>query len=401
MGAAIEVVDVSKRFRLYHERYRSLKERLIHFGRTTHEDFWALEDVAFDVAAGSTFGLLGHNGSGKSTLLKCVAGIIAPTRGEIRVAGRTAALLELGAGFQPELTGRENIFLNGAILGLPRREIERIFDEIVDFAELEQFIDTQVRFYSSGMYIRLGFAVAVNVDPDILLVDEVLAVGDEAFQRKCLDKIKAFQKEGRTILLVSHAADLVQQICDEAATFDQGRMIELGTPGQAVLALRDSLQRRGLVHEAADPAASKTLDVRIHDVRVLYPDPHRNHLLPDEALTIELDYVAPAGQVDDVVFAISLSDQAGNRLLGTNSLIMGKEPFVVSGAGTVRFHFERVPLMGGVFKVATGIHSSTGARSFDHRAERDYFEVMNPGRTVGLVNFPATVEVEVEARNVS
>lgn len=394
MGAAIEVVDVSKRFRLYHERYHSLKERLIHFGRTSHEEFWALRDVSFDVPAGSTFGLLGHNGSGKSTLLKCIAGIISPTLGEIRVAGRTAALLELGAGFQPELTGRENIYLNGAILGLSQREIESIFDSIVDFAELEQFIDTQVRFYSSGMYIRLGFAVAVNVDPDILLVDEVLAVGDESFQRKCLDKIKSFQKEGRTILVVTHAADLVQQICDEAATFDQGVMIELGTPGQAVLALRDSLQRRGLAHEGRDPGADRTLDVRIEDVRVVYPEAGRHHLLPDEPLTIEMDYVAPSGKVDDVVFAINVSDQAGNRLLGTNSLILGEEPYAVEGAGTARFRLGRVPLMGGVFKVATGIHSSTGARSFDHRAERDFFEVMNPGRTVGLVNFRPEVEVE-------
>ncbi|MDQ1520210.1 MAG: type transport system ATP-binding protein, partial [Actinomycetota bacterium] len=192
MAAAIEVSDLSKRFRLSSEHYQSLKERIIHFGRTTHTELWALSGIDLEVESGKTLGLLGHNGSGKSTLLKCIAGILQPTHGEIRTVGRIAALLELGAGFHPELTGRENVFLNGSILGLANREIEKRFDEIVAFAELEDHIDRQVRHYSSGMYVRLGFAVAVNVDPDILLVDEVLAVGDEAFQRKCLNRVRQF-----------------------------------------------------------------------------------------------------------------------------------------------------------------------------------------------------------------
>src|SRR5690242_7141891 len=174
----------------------------------------ALQNIDFDVETGSTVGLLGHNGSGKSTLLKCIAGILQPTEGEIRTRGRVAALLELGAGFNNELTGRENIFMIASILGLSNKETAAIFDEIVAFAELEKFIDMQVRHYSSGMYVRLGFAVAVNVDPDILLVDEVLSVGDESFQKKCLDRVAEFQREGRTILFVTHAADLVRRICD-------------------------------------------------------------------------------------------------------------------------------------------------------------------------------------------
>src|SRR6478672_11166099 len=211
MAAAIEVRSISKQFKLYHEHYTSLKERVIHFGRIPSEPFMALHDIDFDVEAGSTVGILGHNGCGKSTLLKCIAGILRPTTGEIVTRGRVAALLELGAGFQAELTGRENIYLNGAILGMSRKELARRFDDIVGFAELDQFIDTQVRFYSSGMYIRLGFAIAVNVEPDILLVDEVLAVGDESFQRKCLDRVGEFQAEGRTIVVVSHAPDLVRR----------------------------------------------------------------------------------------------------------------------------------------------------------------------------------------------
>src|SRR3984893_18504570 len=224
MGSAIEIDGLGKRFRLLHERYSSLKERMIHLGKIPYEDLWALKDVNLEIYQGETIGLLGHNGSGKSTLLKCIAGILRPTEGEIRTVGRMAALLELGAGFHPELSGRENVFLNASLLGLGRREVERKFDEIVAFAELEEHIDQQVKYYSSGMYVRLGFAVAVNTDPDILLVDEVLAVGDELFQRKCLDKIREFQREGRTIIFVTHTADLVRQICDRAAVLDHGEM---------------------------------------------------------------------------------------------------------------------------------------------------------------------------------
>src|SRR5262249_37075034 len=241
VAAAIEVRGVSKQFRLYHEHYTSLKERVIHFGRIPYEPFWALRDIDFDVEEGSTVGLLGHNGSGKSTLLKCVAGILQPTSGEILTRGRVAALLELGAGFNHELTGRENIFMNASILGLSKKETEKIFDEIVEFSELEKFIDMQVRHYSSGMYVRLGFAVAVNVDPDILLVDEVLSVGDESFQRKCLDRVARFQKEGRTILVVTHAADLVRQVCEHAVVLDHGAIVIDAAPGEAVRAFRESL----------------------------------------------------------------------------------------------------------------------------------------------------------------
>src|SRR4051795_7899169 len=204
MPAAIEIRHVSKHFRLYHEHYSSLKEKMIHFGRIPFEDFVALHDIDIEIEQGETVGILGHNGSGKSTLLKCIAGILTPTSGQVRVRGRLASLLELGAGFHPELTGRENVYINAAFYGLGRKRIDRVFDEIVDFAELAQFIDEPVKHYSSGMYVRLGFAVAVNLDPEVLLVDEVLAVGDETFQVKCLSRIRQFQSEGRTIVFVTH-----------------------------------------------------------------------------------------------------------------------------------------------------------------------------------------------------
>ena len=200
MNVALEVEDVSKVFRLFRERPSSLKQRVLS-GRMRAEDFWALRDIAFAVEEGSSLGLIGHNGSGKTTLLKCIAGILRPTSGMIRYRGRVAALLELGAGFHPELTGRENVYLNASFLGLSRKDTDRVYDDIVAFAELQDFMDNQVKFFSSGMLVRLGFAVAVHVEPDILLIDEVLAVGDEAFQAKCLDRVRSFQAEGRTIVL--------------------------------------------------------------------------------------------------------------------------------------------------------------------------------------------------------
>ncbi|GAA1728758.1 ABC-2 type transport system ATP-binding protein [Chryseoglobus frigidaquae] len=239
-SSIVRVDGVAKRFVIRKEK--SLKERLVNFGRSNQhkDDFWALDDIAFDVAIGSSVGLLGANGSGKSTLLKVIGGIIEPTRGIVERRGRVAALLELGAGFHPDLTGRENVYLNGSILGLSRKQTDRYFDSIVDFAEVHDFIDTQVKFYSSGMYVRLAFAIAVHVDPDLLLVDEVLAVGDERFQRKCMDKIAEFQQEGRTILFVSHSADQVTRVCDRAIVLSHGRVIFDGDTEGGIAALRGS-----------------------------------------------------------------------------------------------------------------------------------------------------------------
>src|SRR2546426_2649778 len=234
---ALEVADVSKKFRLYRERPTSLKARLLH-SRMRAEDFWALRDVSFDIPEGSSLGLIGHNGSGKTTLLKIVAGILRPTSGVVRQRGRLVALLELGAGFHPELTGRENVYLNAGFLGLKRRETDRVYDDIVAFAELEDFMDNAVKFYSSGMLVRLGFSVAVHIDPEIMLIDEVLAVGDEAFQARCLDRVQTFRREGRTIVFVTHALDLVREICDSAVMLDHGSGHATGQPNDGVRALR-------------------------------------------------------------------------------------------------------------------------------------------------------------------
>lgn len=223
MTAAVVVDDVSKRFRLVHERNSSIKAIVMRgMKRVVYDELWALKDVSFEVDHGETFALIGHNGSGKSTALKCLAGIYRPDAGDITLDGTMSALLELGAGFHPELSGRENVYLNAAILGLPKKEIDLRFDDIVAFAGLERFIDHPVKNYSSGMFVRLGFSVAINVEPEILLVDEVLAVGDEEFQRRCLSKIRQFRTEGRTVVVVTHSLATVQTLCDRALWLDHG-----------------------------------------------------------------------------------------------------------------------------------------------------------------------------------
>jgi ABC-2 type transport system ATP-binding protein len=237
---AISAQEVSKRFIVHTERATSLKERIVRRKSSGHE-FYALRDISAEIERGTTVGLIGPNGSGKSTLLKVLAGILHPTAGQVSTRGRIASLLELGAGFNGELTGRENVYLNASLLGLTRRETDRLFDAIVEFSELEEFIDNPVKHYSSGMYVRLGFSVAVHVDPDILLVDEVLAVGDEHFARKCLAKIAEFQREKRTILFVTHGLGQVEQICDRAIVLDHGRMAFDGDPFFATEELRKIL----------------------------------------------------------------------------------------------------------------------------------------------------------------
>ncbi len=261
--SAIALERVSKVYRRYgyQRRFATLKSALLTGSLVRHlrpdESFRALDDVSLTVAAGATCGVIGRNGSGKSTLLKLVAGITRPTGGQVRVAGRVSALIELGAGFHPEISGRENVFINGVMLGLSRREIDRRFDEIVEFAELEDFIDAPVKTYSSGMYMRLGFAVAVHVDPEILLVDEVLAVGDEGFSLKCLDKFAEFKRRGKTILLVTHALPMVERFCDEAVWLDGGRKRLTGDPKRVVQMYLADVEQTEDRHLAAEDAKAQ------------------------------------------------------------------------------------------------------------------------------------------------
>jgi lipopolysaccharide transport system ATP-binding protein len=244
--SAVVIDGVSKKFRLYHERNQTLKSAIMRRRRSVHEDFWALRDVSFEVPRGSTFALIGSNGSGKSTLLKCLARIYTPTEGSITHRGRMAAMLEVGSGFHSELSGRENIYLNGSILGMKKREIDRKFDEIVEFSGVERFLDQPVKNYSSGMYVRLGFSIAIHVDPEILVVDEVLAVGDAEFQQKCFDKFGQLHDQGRTVILVSHSMPTVRKMCDSAAWINKGELELVGPCDEVVDAYVDSIGGGGV-----------------------------------------------------------------------------------------------------------------------------------------------------------
>ena len=371
MTAAIEIDHVSKRFRLFREKPSSLKARLIS-SRSRAEDFWALRDVSFEVRQGESLGLIGHNGSGKTTLLKCIAGILRPTTGTIRIRGRVAALLELGAGFHPELTGRENVYLNASFLGLSRKETDRVYDDIVAFAELEDFMDNQVKFFSSGMLVRLGFAVAVHVDPDILLIDEVLAVGDEAFQAKCLDKIRSFQAEGRTIVLVTHALDTVRQVCDRAVMLDHGNVHIQGTPMDVVAELRHRLLR-------TDPnfvAEEGSREVEIEAVEIL-PGGDREHGRPEAAariLVIQMDLVAHR-TVTDLVASFQVLDSANYPVVEGRETV-GR----IDGKKRVRFTLRGLPLVPGRYFVSVGLYSLDSGRVFHVQTQGYWFEVVDEER---------------------
>jgi homopolymeric O-antigen transport system ATP-binding protein len=405
---AIDVRNVSKRFRLAHGQYNTVKERIIHGGRRkSTEDFWALTDVSLTVKAGDTVGILGRNGSGKSTLLKCICGVLQPTSGEVAVRGKLAALLELGAGFQRDLTGRENIYLNGSLLGMSKREIDKAFDAIVDFSELEEFIDGPVKFYSSGMTVRLGFAVAVNVDPDILVIDEVLAVGDERFQRKCVDRVKQFQREGRTILLVTHAADTVRSICDRGVVLSHGQMIADGEPGEATRIFRERLMAEGAGMSVVDPAhvaVPATPDMMGHEDlgevggsndsarpvrfrsvhRVYSGDNTVPYMTTGDDLTVRVEFEA-LRPTEDVVFSLEIRDEGGNSLMRTDTSIIGLQIDAPAGTGIMHFGIVNMPLLDGSFSFALGIQSRSGIL-YDWQENAGTFEVMNPSKVTGAVH---------------
>jgi ABC-2 type transport system ATP-binding protein len=399
---AVDVRGVSKRFRLAHGQYNSVKERLIHGGRRkSTEDFWALNDVSLTVREGETVGILGRNGSGKSTLLKCICGVLQPTSGEVAVRGKLAALLELGAGFQMDLTGRENIYLNGCLLGMTKRQVDKAFDAIVDFSELEEFIDGPVKFYSSGMTVRLGFAVAVNVDPDILVIDEVLAVGDERFQRKCLDRVSQFQKEGRTILLVTHSADTVRGICDRGVVLSHGNLVAEGEPGEATRIFRERLMAEGAGMAVVDPslvavpATPKTIGsdslpdterpVRFRSIhRVFSGDNTVPYMRTGDDLTIRVEFEA-LYPTEDVVFSLEIRDDSENLVMRTDTSIVGMPIDAPRGTSVMHFGIVDMPMLDGSFSYALGIQSRSGIL-YDWQEHAGSFEVMNPGKTTGSIH---------------
>jgi ABC-2 type transport system ATP-binding protein len=394
MPHAIEVRHVSKRFKRVHDPSFSIKDRILRGGRIPFDWFQALDDIDLTVAEGETVGMLGHNGSGKSTLLKIIAGIIRPTTGDVLLRGRLASLLELGAGFHPDLSGRENVFINASFLGIPRKDIEARFDEIVAFAELEPFIDTQVKYYSSGMYVRLGFAVAVNVDPDVLLVDEVLAVGDEVFQKKCLDRVAQFQREGRTILFVTHGADLVRQICTRAIVLDHGKMVANGAPGESIRIFREHLH--GVLANDHGDEATPERDPRIAitGVHLSHPaQPQRRFLYAGEPLSVIVGYRAKE-PMPGVVVRFEIYDGRGQVVWGATTDTLGAPLPTLHGEGEIVLDLAAVPLLDGAYPVRVTLEDRAAGTPLDWRdPEQQAFEVVNPTKVVGSVALPASVNL--------
>jgi ABC-type polysaccharide/polyol phosphate transport system ATPase subunit len=415
--AAIVVDDVSKSFRLQKDRAHSLKELITRRDRQSGADqFWALRNVSFEIPEGSMFALVGHNGSGKSTLLRCIAGIYRPTSGEVRVSGRISTLLELGAGFHPDLTGRENVYMNATILGMSHRQIDRVFDEIVEFAGIEEFIDSPVKIYSSGMYIRLGFSVAVHVDPEILIVDEVIAVGDAEFQRKCYDHLYALRKKGVTIVVVTHGLDTVETMCDGAAWLDHGELQLVGT-GQEVSAAymrqvnaeerreRDEIAAAAAEEAAAGtdgPASRRMEDVRITDVELLDGEGRPVSAgVHGEPLTIRIGYEA-IRPVPSPVFGIALHSASNVHITGTNTRIGGLDTPTIEGRGHVDFVIDELPLTSGDYELTVAISDTYIQHNFDRREREWRLPVRHGGRMEpeGLVDLSGTWHVTAGAARV-
>lgn len=358
---SISVHEVSKRFRVYTHREQSLKGAVLHRSRGQFEDFWALRDVSFEIPAGKTFGLLGHNGSGKSTLLKCMARILVPDLGDIQARGRMAAMLEVGSGFHPELSGRENIYLNGAILGMSRKEIDRKLDDIVDFSGVGAFIDQPVKNYSSGMYVRLGFSVSIHVEPEILLVDEVLAVGDMEFQERCMAKFSEFREEGRTVVVVSHGLEQMRTFCDEAAWLDHGVLQDVGPAAPLIDRYSDR------THEVEQVEAGGTRfgsgEARVDRIELLNCDGKpTQEFRTGDPVRIRMHYTADQ-EVRQPVFGCSIQTRQGLFLWGTHGADAGFVPqHILPGSGFVDVTIPQLMLQPGAYVVSSSIqppHLST------------------------------------------
>jgi ABC-type polysaccharide/polyol phosphate transport system ATPase subunit len=360
--AAICVSGLGKRYRLQHQGQTTLKTaalRLIARGRPRGEEFWALRRVSFAVRRGETLGIIGRNGAGKSTMLGLIAGTITPTEGTVETSGRISSLLELGAGFHPDLTGRENVFLNGSILGLRRRDIRDRFDAIVAFSELERFIDLPVKHYSSGMFVRLAFAVAMEVDPEILIVDEVLSVGDERFRDKCRTRIGEFRRRGKTFLIVSHDMDTIEAICDRVLVLDRGETVLEDAPARAVNeyhAINALGQGEGPAVREWGTREAEILGVELRSAR----GEEVTTLGAREGFTAHVRWRA-ARRIENPVFGFALGDSEGRVLYGTNTAIDGCPIPAIEGSGAIALEVGPLPFLRGRYHLTFAIHSR------DHR----------------------------------
>ena len=373
-GTALSVNNVTKTFRIHHERASSLKQYIASGGRNRYENFVALRNVSFDIQEGEAVGIIGHNGSGKSTLLKCMAQILTPNEGSISLNKKMAALLELGAGFHHELSGRDNVFLNASILGMGRKEIATRFDEIVEFSGLGDFIESPVKTYSSGMYVRLAFAVAINVDPELLLIDEILAVGDVTFQKKCMEKFVDFRTQGRTLVLVTHDAYTVREFCDRAIWLDRGVIRRDGDPADVV----DEYTETMLGAEASEGAeVSRRGDGQIQVTRteLLVGDVPVDRFRNGDDVTVRLHYEAP-DPVSRPVFSITVASLAGAVVTEPSTRDVGMVPDTLVGSGHVDVRFDAVPLVASRYVLHTEITGWGRQHVYDHVQNAQTFDVI-------------------------
>ncbi len=394
MSIAIRFDGVSKKFILHHDRPRAFQETVINFFRRengSREEFWAVRNVSFQVEQGESVGIIGPNGAGKSTLLKLATRILEPTMGHVEVRGRLSALLELGAGFHSDLTGRENIYLNASVLGVPRPEIRRRFDDIVDFADLGHFIDMPVKHYSSGMQVRLGFAIATTIDPEILIVDEVLAVGDSAFQRRCFDRIDQLRDQGVTILFVSHSAEMVHSVCSRAFWLENGELLADGTSTSVVARYlnRTWQSEEGTLTPSDDSEQRRwgSGDAQIAKVRLLDKKGHEKQLFCiGEPLTVEIHFQTEH-KIERPVFGLAIHRADGTHITGPNTQIAGHKIPWIEGRGTVRYTVPEIPLLEGTYYVTVAIHNWEDTKMYDYHDRLYPFRVLpaTVGEQYGLV----------------
>ena len=398
---AVDLSGVGKRFMRHTDRRNSLKERIVRGRARSTEDFWAVRNLSLQIPKGSVYGLIGHNGSGKSTLLKMIGGIYRPTEGTITTDGRVAALIELGAGFHPDMTGRENIALNGSILGLPRKEIAEVTDEIIDFSGLGDFINDPVKHYSSGMYVRLGFSVAVHMKPDVLLIDEVLAVGDEEFQRKCFDHLYALRRSGKTIIVVSHGLGQLEGLCDEIAWLEHG---EMQSHGPAVDTIASYLRKVNADESARNPMVVATREedgsvrggdqtLRVVKAEIVNADGNQiTHAETGTTFAVRLGITAPE-EVLGPNIRIALQHDSGTLVTMLSNHRWGIDFGVIQGDHTVGVGLPDNPLLPGRYRVHIDVFDYTGSRLLDSWNDALEFAVRSPRGEIGqgLVQFPVEI----------
>jgi ABC-2 type transport system ATP-binding protein len=394
-GMALSVRGVSKSFRVHHERANSLKQFIAAGGRNRYDEFFALRDVSFEVADGEAFGVIGHNGSGKSTLLKCMAKILRPTSGTIDVHRRMSALLELGAGFHPDLSGRDNVFLNAAILGMPRREIAGRFDEIVEFSGLEEFIDNPVKTYSSGMYVRLAFAVAINVDPQLMLIDEILAVGDVTFQQRCMQKFVEFREQGKTLVLVTHDLRSVRNFCDRAIWLEHGVVTGEGDPAELVDRYTESMleaRREGTELESTRRGSG---EIVVEHAELVVDGRVTTMVRTGDDVTLRM-HVTASERVENPVFAVRIGRMGAAIVTAPCTRDVGEVPATLEGTATVEVRLPSIALLPGPHVVHTEVTGFGRQHVFDHVQNAVQFDVLagESRETDGLVTMHPAWSIE-------